>query len=889
MAEEERTQRERDMVLAPNEWMLVRDQTKGNVDVFVGPCKTGLSGTDQPVIFNEKTKKFQNVALNEAIQTFMTAPEGFYIVLKNPAQANKHPSGQGKITNAELDIGRKVNIPGPVSFALWPGQMAKVLKGHHLRSNQYLLVRVYDEDAARKNWKSAIIKPQAPSSETQTQADAESIVTTGEMPDLTMGKLLVIKGTDVAFYIPPTGVEVVPDEKGALVREAVTLERLEYCLLRDQNGNKRYERGPAVVFPEPTEVFSEREIERDGKVIQTRKFRAIELNENSGIYIKVIADYEEDDKSYKVGDELFITGKDQMIYFPREEHAIVKYDSNEIHYGIAIPSGEARYVLDRNKGEIALVKGPTIFLPDPRHQVIVRRLLDFKTCSMLYPGNNAAIEHNARIAGVDVPTYMSSSAVLAEAAAAMLMATPGQVPAAVMGTMAYAATPGGSAGLAAMPGVYAANALIGDSAQARGLGNAPARGFSGDEFKRRTQYTEPRAITLSTKFDGAVSIDIWPGYAIMLVRKSGERRVEVGPKTVLLDYDETPQVMTLSRGKPKNMDNPLRTVYLLTNANKVSDIIQVETKDFCRLQVKVSYRVNFEGDDPTKWFGVENYVKFLCDHMRSKLRNAVKKFGVEEFYSHSEAIVRDIVVGTAVDPVNGKLKERPGTVFQENGMRIYDVEILETNLENQDIAKMLVSAQREVINHTLTLAADRRKLEFVRESETIKQHMAEIQTLTAQKSYALKQEELKSKLDHDMALIASNAKTAAEQARVQLETERARGEVTNVTLGIQRAATEQEIAMEQKKLEQRKLWLEAEVQAVVEKAKAVSPDLVAALNAFGERAMVETVAKSMAPLSILGGESVAEILAKLLAGTEIAKHLLPKKEDGNGKTKQPQA
>jgi major vault protein len=59
-----------------------------------------------------------------------------------------------------LDAGRKVNIPGPVSFALWPGQMMRVLQGHHLRSNQYLLVRVYDEEAAKLNWKNAVIKPQ---------------------------------------------------------------------------------------------------------------------------------------------------------------------------------------------------------------------------------------------------------------------------------------------------------------------------------------------------------------------------------------------------------------------------------------------------------------------------------------------------------------------------------------------------------------------------------------------------------------------------------------------------------------------------------------------------------------------------------------------------------
>jgi GAF domain-containing protein len=53
-----------------------------------------------------------------------------------------------------------------------------------------------------------------------------------------MGQLLVIKGTDVSFYIPPTGVEVVPDENQNLVRGAVTLARLEFCLLLDESGRK---------------------------------------------------------------------------------------------------------------------------------------------------------------------------------------------------------------------------------------------------------------------------------------------------------------------------------------------------------------------------------------------------------------------------------------------------------------------------------------------------------------------------------------------------------------------------------------------------------------------------------------------------------------------------
>jgi major vault protein len=51
---------------------------------------------------------------------------------------------------------------------------------------------------------------------------------------------------------------VVPDAAGVYVREAVTLERLEYCILLDEDGNKRFVQGPAVVFPEPTERSSRR-------------------------------------------------------------------------------------------------------------------------------------------------------------------------------------------------------------------------------------------------------------------------------------------------------------------------------------------------------------------------------------------------------------------------------------------------------------------------------------------------------------------------------------------------------------------------------------------------------------------------------------------------------
>jgi major vault protein len=46
-------------------------------------------------------------------------------------------------------------------------------------------------------------------------------------------------------------------------------------------------------------------------------------------------------------------------------------------------------------------------------------------------------------------------------------------------------------------------------------------------------------------------IGVWAGYAIMVVGKSGERKVIVGPSTYLLEFDEDMQVFSLSKGNPK--------------------------------------------------------------------------------------------------------------------------------------------------------------------------------------------------------------------------------------------------------------------------------------------------------------------------------------------------
>ncbi len=801
---------ERDLILAPNEHAFILDETKGNVINYVGPHKTSLANTDQPVIFNIQTKRFQRCTLEQAIQGFAIAPEGWYLVLKNPPKDGKPARFGTANTLPELDVGRKVNMPGPVALAPWPGQMVRVLQGHHLRSNQYLLVRVYDEEAARANWGKAVIKPQtAPSGE--TMSPEHTIVKPDSSIDLTMGKLLVIKGTDVSFYIPPTGVEVVRDQNSQYVRHAVTLERLEYCILLDEDGNKRYIKGPAVVFPRPTETF----IEKKG----SRKFKAIELDENSGIYIKVIAPYQEDGKSYKGGEELFITGKEQMIYFPCPEHAIIRYGEEESYQALAIPAGEALYVLNRLTGTINLQKGPCMFLPDPRKEVIVRRVIHPNHVALWFPNNQEALEYNKRLMEL-TGQRKGEGYIQAEEAKDYLRSKEKK------------AAPSAEVAL--------------------------SDGFVGDEFTR--SFSFPRTITLYTKYEGAVSINVWTGYAVLVVSKTGERKVIVGPQTYLLEYDETIEPVELSTGTPKVEDRLIKTAYLRVLHNKVSDKIEAMTRDFCPVAVRLSYRVNFEGDH-NKWFDVENYVKFLTEHMRSVLSNVIKRIGIQEFYANAIDIVRDAVLGVDEE---GK---RSGHTFEENGMHIYDVEVLGVTIEDDEIAELLTDAQHSEVEQKLELDAEKRNQKITEEKETIKQKIAEVGSATRQLMIGLEKTEGQKQMDLDLFKIEAVAAAAQKEIQAKLAEQQALAKINEEELAREKAKSDFELNIAEQQLAQRLNELKAEVQAVVDKAGAVSPNLVAALQAFSDKALAEKMAESMAPLAILGGRSIADVFAQLLKGT----------------------
>ena len=776
---------QKDLVLSINEYAYVLDETKGHVVCWVGPSKTSLSNSDKLVRFDTRSKSFVKCGYNEVVNLFATAPENWYIILKNPVENNRHPIPGANNLPENVHIGRKVNLRGPVSFALYPGQMAKVVKGHALRSNQYLLARVYEAEEASKS--------------VGEMRDTEGNVIENTKNTYVNGQILVIKGTEVSFYIPPTGIEVIAinnDDRKGYVREAVTLERLEYCILKDEDGNKRYVHGPEVVIAEYKDV-----------------------------------DKEGNEVVHPVGEELFITGNDQMIYYPRPEHAIISYDNKMMHHAIAIPEGEGRYIMDRMTGVIKTVKGPAMYLPDPRTEVVVKRKLTENQCKLWYPGNQAVLNYNI---GLN-EKYVEKSLATAD-----------------LDTLtAFSCVTSASASLA----------------------NLEAKA----NISRGTSYTKPRTITLDNKLDGVVSIDVWTGYAVNVISKSGQRKVICGPQTVLLDYDQDLERLELSTGRPKTTDHLLRTVYLRHENNKVSDLINVETADFVRATIKVSYCVDFDKDYMDKWFAIDNYVKYLCDRVRSLMKRAAKEYTIYDFYQNYSDIVRNVTLGLPMDGSN--ICEGPHAghrFFPENGMFIHDVEVLSLDVQS-DIEEMILDKQTDMIRQTLELADAQREAEIAEAlsvAEQKKQELRslellnkmELQKVEAERKLAIQAEINRKQEAEDLAKKQAgkdmqpfiDAIAAASEARKNAA-HAAQMERSNAE---NKALQDHQKAMAKIEADKQKAYADT-VKQIVE---SISPDLIAALEMSGKCDLMSVMAEHMSPYALAQGDSIVDATQKLLNG-----------------------
>ena len=785
--------RNRDLVLSPNEYAYVLDSTKGIVSSIVGSYKLSLSNSDKLVDFNEDTKRFEECGSSEAIHTFVSAPEGWYISLKNPTKNNEHPRVGTSNMLPPLEVGRKINIEGPESFALYPGQMARVIKGHSLKSNQYLLVRVYDDVEINDH-------------------------------QYTTGDHLIIKGTEESFFIPVTGLEVVPDAYGNYTRNAVTLHDLEYSILVSESGKRRYVHGPMVVFPEVDEKF----------VINTETnnevFKAIELSDISGIYVKVIADYcdTEGEKSisHKAGEELFITGKDQRIYYPRTEHAIIDYDGKILHHAIAIPTGEGRYVLNRLTGDVKMIKGPKMYLPDPRFEVIVKRKLSKKECELWYPGNNKVLEYNTHelsntvspigtlVGNITMPQSCSSDT--------------------------YTISTSNMATLDALDNGFLAQE------------HTPTYTKAG--LSRGNTYSKPRTITIDNKYDGVVTIDVWTGYAINVISKDGKRKVIVGPQTYLLAYDETLETVY--------DDSHEETVFLKVDNNKFSDKIRVQTNDFVDIDIILSYCVSFEDAVNDEWFSDKDYITHILDYERAAIKAEVKNHSLEEFYHNASDIIKKVVVK------KNKSGEDVAVATFTNGAMVSDVEVFSVAISNNLFKTEFDQHQAQIIRKSLELSSGLKELETTKELERVHGEMLDLELQRALHEINVKNQTEAEKLTKEREITAQREAMEKASKEAENDLQKLMDSIHKAELARQKADDDQLLSYTK---EQDKLVIDKQkafTDSIKKVIDSISPDLIAAMTTSSKADMLKSVVESLAPYALAGDkESVADVVDKLTRGT----------------------
>ena len=363
---------------------------------------------------------------------------------------------------------------------------------------------------------------------------------------------------------------------------------------------------------------------------------------------------------------------------------------------------------------------------------------------------------------------------------------------------------------------------------------------------RGSTYTQPRTVTLDTKYQGVPCVEVWTGYAVMVKDKKGKRRVVEGPATILVQYDETFEILEMSSGKPKGTGKRIKTVYLRSKNNNVSDIVDVETADHVHVKVKLGLKVDFDGE-PEKWFEVENYVKFITDRVRSILKGTTRNLMIEDFYANSTQFIRDTLLGTK-DP-DGLV--RPGMRFAENGMYLHDVEVLRVSIADEAVADLLVSHQQQAVRDTLDLAAHRKTLERTLELEQLSRQDTEARHVTKMAALGLAEEVRQTnhlgqlaQLEREQAQVLVGNSTANIQTKAE-------GVLAELRLAVEQAEHEAETTQRTETQALDIQEMEAQTSAHVKRMEAVNDRLALALEQLADDKMALALVEKFGGLGVL--------------------------------------
>ncbi|MFO0759213.1 MAG: hypothetical protein U0359_22165 [Byssovorax sp.] len=936
----ERTSRK--IPVTERQFLWVQDDDKGEVTLHVGPTMVSPTAADRVVVddglggFREDTTGRQ--------QTMIELGDNQYAVLFNPLLENDGgPNGRfrpGRNESRPLRNGTRSMIPGPCSFYLRPGQRADVRDAHELASNQYLVVKVYGEVDKTAPFYEVTARSAGITRATAELNEQPATKASDLLPiELKRGQLIVIRGLDTQFYIPPSGVDIVPDtsvdDSGAAISAAAARQLLAQLpppepgappapepakeeiaamqdLLRAEQAfeeSQEAEQGPRGV---PRRQAAPNQFIDQSARMRGRKgapspapaaaFQAVAPPAPPSAELAKIASEAPAPPQVNLTDVLTSATIRRALEKEARQARLIRR---------AVVLGEKEYcvIVDADgKREIKL--GPARVFPGPydtfmtfgsrgrvydAYELLPQRALWLR---IIAPVSRADLGQKLpRGVQLDQEHYFPGDEILLTGVSTfffpfneieVLSPETGQ---AVVGND-HSRVFIEAIGIDQKSGIYVRDLTTGEARLVRG---------------KQSYLVDPRKEVQITRTVPAADWNLWiaanephkrgdrpvttpwalsitvPNNMAVLVTSANDRKVVEGPCVTLLGYEESLTTIELSTGTPKTDESPLRTCFLRTVGNRISDIITVETADFVKISIRVSYSVTFLPEHKEIWFNHENYIQVMVDHLRSIVRGKCRTTSLSTLWPQVPATVRDTILGER------KEGGRPGRLFPENGTIVTEVEVLSAVIEDREVATLMQRVQTESV--TLTIGDRKAQEELTSaklraEIEVQKQRLAEEAQVRAAKL-----KELARKLAHEAALaderdeelVAREKQSLVDQreaAALKAKLERAEAEKAaelklleddaRVRAATQRVLNEASLEAQTKMRDLEILLINAQSAATVAERQAVQKQLVEAMTALGDKILLGEVASNMNLVSLFKGKDVGTILAEVIGAAKVS-------------------
>jgi hypothetical protein len=884
-----------------------------------------------------------------------------YAVLFNPLVENEGgPNGkfkQGRNESRPLRNGTRAMIPGPCSFWLRPGQKADVRDAHELASDQYLVVKVYGEvDKSAPFYevtsKSAIItkataenvRPGEDKKSTRLEAEAGP-------SDLRRGQLIVIRGLDTQLYIPPTGVDIVPDtsidDSGAGISAAAARQLLASLPKQEEAAPP-----PAPGYAPADDLAEVAVDEMSYEEAETPQRQAPRPNLKAGAAPKEMIDQSARSRHRKAmappapASVASPAGLPQQAMMPPPpppqmpqeilanpaiRRALEKQARQARLIRRAVVLGEKEYcvIIDAD-GKREIKVGPARVFPGPYDQFMVKG-----SRARIYDAYELLPQ---RALWLRIIAPISKSELLQKLPRGVVLEKDGFHPGdellltgvstfffpfneiEVLSPETGEAVVGNdhsrvfieAIGIDQKSGIYVRDLATGEVRLVRGKQSylvdprkevQITRTVPADDWNLWIAQSEPHKWTdASVTTPWAISIVVPHNTAVLATSADGQRVIE-GPCVTLLGYEETLTPILLSTGTPKSDDSPLRTCFLRTVGNRVSDVIQVETADFVRISIRVSYSVTFLQEHKARWFNHVNYIQVMIEHLRSLVRGRCRAQTLSQLWPRLPDFLRDTILGERAE------KGRPGRIFAENGTHVTEVEVLTSIIEDKGIAELMQKVQSQWVTLQIgdrqaqeQLTSARLRDEIAKQTQELQQAAREREAKLAELTRRFAQEAALAEARADENLAREKQRLADEREAETVKARWARetaakdaelkllGRDAEARAGAQKMLQTAEIDLQTQLRNLEILLIQAQSAATVAERNAVQRGLIEAMTALGDKILLAEAANNMNLVSLFKGKDVATLLSEVLGGTKVmptVRALIDKFGTGNGPTAAP--